>query len=142
MNNDQKKKALIAGASGISGSYIAQELLSRPDWQVMGLARTIPRGDSDDDMVFLAADMLEPSSLAQVSGYFSDLTHTYRGINVSTFPLGVSLVASYIHKNFGDELEVRVFKLPEILPCTLRCLPININLMLVLWSPLALRNKH
>jgi nucleoside-diphosphate-sugar epimerase len=33
---EQKKKVLIAGASGISGSYIAQELSSRSDWQVMG----------------------------------------------------------------------------------------------------------
>jgi len=28
--DDQKKKALIAGASGISGSYIVQELVTVP----------------------------------------------------------------------------------------------------------------
>ena len=73
--DDQKKKVLIAGASGISGSYIAQELVSRSDWQVTGLARAVPREDSDNGMLFLAADMLEPSSLEQVSDHFNDLTH-------------------------------------------------------------------
>ena len=46
--NDQKNKVLIAGASGISGSYIAEELASYSDWQVIGLARTNPRADSDN----------------------------------------------------------------------------------------------
>jgi nucleoside-diphosphate-sugar epimerase len=71
----QKNKVLIAGASGISGSYIAQELVSRSDWQVVGLARTIPREHSDNGILFLAADMLEPSSLEQVSEHFRGLTH-------------------------------------------------------------------
>ena len=73
--NDQKNKVLIAGASGISGSYIAQELASYSDWQVIGLARTNPRADSDNGTLFLAADMLNPSSLEQVSDHFNDLTH-------------------------------------------------------------------
>ncbi|SVD54232.1 uncharacterized protein METZ01_LOCUS407086, partial [marine metagenome] len=87
--DEQKKKVLIAGASGISGSYIAQELSSRSDWQVMGLARTIPPADSGNDsgMLFLAADMLEPSSLEQVSDHFNDLTHlVYAGYS----PMGGS----------------------------------------------------
>ena len=73
--NDQKNKVLIAGASGISGSYITQELASYSDWQVIGLARTNPRADSDNGTLFLAADMLNPSSLEQVSDHFNDLTH-------------------------------------------------------------------
>ena len=65
--NDQKNKVLIAGASGISGSYVSQELASQPNWQVIGLARTIPRAESDNGGLFLAADMLNPSSLEPVS---------------------------------------------------------------------------
>jgi nucleoside-diphosphate-sugar epimerase len=73
--DDEKKKVLIAGASGISGSYIAQELIGHSGWQVMGLARTIPPEDADSGVLFLAADMLEPSSLDQVAEHFSGLTH-------------------------------------------------------------------
>ena len=61
----------------VPAEFRAAILVSRSDWQVMGLARTIPSADSGDDngMFFLAADMLEPSSLEQVSDHFNDLTH-------------------------------------------------------------------
>ena len=52
----KRKKVLITGASGISGSYIAQELVSRSDWQVTGMARAVLREDSDKGTLFLAAE--------------------------------------------------------------------------------------
>ena len=47
--------------------------------------------------------------------YFADLTHTARGISVPTFPLGVSLTASYTKKELGSEVDVTLFKFPEAL---------------------------
>jgi hypothetical protein len=47
--------------------------------------------------------------------YFGDLTHTSRGISVPTFPLGTGLTASYTKKELGSEVDVTLFKFPEML---------------------------
>ncbi len=44
---------------------------------------------------------------------FSDLTHTGKGLASSTFPLGVSYVASYALKKFPEEISAEIFKYPE-----------------------------
>jgi len=43
----------------------------------------------------------------------SDLTHTYKGINSSYFPLGAAYVASYAKKTLGSKFNVKLFKFPE-----------------------------
>jgi radical SAM superfamily enzyme YgiQ (UPF0313 family) len=44
--------------------------------------------------------------------YFADLTHTAQGIHAKCMPLGAALVASYIRREFKDDLDVSLYKLP------------------------------
>ncbi len=52
--------------------------------------------------------------------YLADLTHTAQGISAPTFPLGISFVASYAVKEFGAELDFKLFKFPAALEQALR----------------------
>jgi radical SAM superfamily enzyme YgiQ (UPF0313 family) len=45
--------------------------------------------------------------------YFADLTHTGKGINSLTFPLGIALICSYTKKVFPGEFDIQLFKFPE-----------------------------
>src|SRR3989338_145499 len=45
--------------------------------------------------------------------FLADLTHTGRGIHASTFPLGMSFVASYAKEHLGEDYEIKVFKFPD-----------------------------
>ncbi|KRB93506.1 SDR family oxidoreductase [Noviherbaspirillum sp. Root189] len=56
-----QRTALVIGASGIAGSYVARELISN-GWAVYGLSRR-PRGDISGVRP-VAADLLDPSGLA------------------------------------------------------------------------------
>jgi radical SAM superfamily enzyme YgiQ (UPF0313 family) len=42
--------------------------------------------------------------------YFGDLTHDTIGLATEVFPLNIGLVASYAHKQFSEQLELRLFK--------------------------------
>ena len=44
--------------------------------------------------------------------YLADLTHVGKGIATEAFPLNVGLVASYAKKLYGNEIDVRLYKLP------------------------------
>ncbi len=57
---EMNKVALIVGASGITGSNLAQELLSQ-GWITYGLARN-PKQDMPN-LQPVAADLLQPESL-------------------------------------------------------------------------------
>ena len=72
---DDRKTVLIAGITGISGSYVAKDLAARPQWEVIGLSRRMPQFPIADDIRFVTADMLKPSDLSAVSGEFESLTH-------------------------------------------------------------------
>ena len=44
--------------------------------------------------------------------WISDLTHTAQGIGANGFPLGASYIYSYAKKNFENEFDFKLFKLP------------------------------
>ncbi|MBT4165932.1 radical SAM protein [archaeon] len=44
---------------------------------------------------------------------FADLTYTTKGLSNNTFPFGISLVASYAKKVFGDKIDVEIFHYPK-----------------------------
>ena len=47
--------------------------------------------------------------------YFGDLSHDTVGLATEVFPLNVAYVAAYAKKEFGDHIQVRLFKyLPEL----------------------------
>ena len=60
-----KPKALVAGASGITGSYLAEHLVSL-GWEVYGLARKPP--SNIEGVRPVAADLLDPASLKTALG--------------------------------------------------------------------------
>ncbi|MBT5472490.1 MAG: radical SAM protein [Nitrospina sp.] len=45
--------------------------------------------------------------------YFADLSHTAQGVMSKIFPIGVATVAAYAHQELGEQLEIKLFKLPE-----------------------------
>jgi len=47
--------------------------------------------------------------------FLADLTHTAHGIAAQTFPLGTASVTSYARARFGDRLDFRLFKFPQVL---------------------------
>ena len=73
--DDDRKTVLIAGITGISGSYIAKDLAARPQWEVIGLSRRMPQFPIADNIRLVTADMLKPSDLSAVSDEFANLTH-------------------------------------------------------------------
>jgi len=54
---------------------------------------------------------------------FADLTHTGKGVSSIMFPYGISLVASYALKKFGDKIEADIFKYPKNLQSFLEKTP-------------------
>ena len=52
--------------------------------------------------------------------WISDLTHTAQGIGANGFPLGASYIYAYAKKIFGNEFEIKLFKLPTHLEEELR----------------------
>ena len=47
--------------------------------------------------------------------YLGDLVHTWEKSSTWTFPLNIGYLAAYAKKMLGDEIEIRLFKRPEIL---------------------------
>src|SRR5262245_55517424 len=45
--------------------------------------------------------------------FLADLTHTKRGIQALTFPLGTAFVAAYAKHVLGDDFEFQLFKFPD-----------------------------
>ena len=69
-----KKVALVAGASGIIGRGIVEELARRDDWEVIGLARNPPEEPSGR---FLAVDLRDPADARTKLGGLSSVTHLF-----------------------------------------------------------------
>lgn len=44
--------------------------------------------------------------------YLADLTHVGNGIATEAFPLNIGLIASYAKKQFGDQVDIQLFKYP------------------------------
>ena len=45
--------------------------------------------------------------------YLADLTHTGQIVSANVHPLGIGLIAAYAHQEFGESLEIELFKYPE-----------------------------
>ena len=48
-----------------------------------------------------------------IKAYFADLSHTAQGVMSKIFPIGVATVAAYARQELGDQLEIKLFKLPK-----------------------------
>ena len=52
--------------------------------------------------------------------YFTDLTHMGVGINSKAFPLSIGILAAYTAKEFGDQVQIDLFKFPDDFNTALR----------------------
>jgi nucleoside-diphosphate-sugar epimerase len=69
------KKALVAGALGVTGRAILSHLVSLGDWEAIGLSRRSP--EFSTSAKFIAIDLLNRSQVeARLSG-IQDVTHIF-----------------------------------------------------------------
>ena len=67
--------------------------------------------------------------------YLADLTHIGHGIATEAFPLNVGLIASYTLKQFGSEVDIKLFKYPdELLQAIHREAPSILGLSNYAWN--------
>lgn len=53
--------------------------------------------------------------MAKIKIFLGDLVHSYQKTSTWTFPLNVGYIAAYTNKIFGNQVEVEIFKRPELL---------------------------
>lgn len=70
-----RKKALVAGALGVSGRAIVNHLTGLGDWEVIGVSRRAP--DFRTPARFLAVDLLDRADVERRLGEFHDVTHVF-----------------------------------------------------------------
>lgn len=70
-----RSKALIAGALGIVGSNIAEHLRARGDWDVVGIARSVPR--SDVSWRLQRADLTDAAACRELIAAEPGITHLF-----------------------------------------------------------------
>ena len=72
---NEKKVALVVGATGTAGYGVVDYLLGKDFWQVLALSRTIKEGHKKN-LVTIKGDLLEPRLLeSQLKGY--EVTHLF-----------------------------------------------------------------
>ncbi len=70
-----EKVALIAGAGGIVGRALMEEIAGRADWRAIGLSRHAP--DALPPGRHVRADLFEPASLEAIGGDLAEVTHVF-----------------------------------------------------------------
>jgi nucleoside-diphosphate-sugar epimerase len=70
-----QNKAVVVGALGVIGRYIAEKLIEEADWQVVGLSR---RKTSDGARYrHIAVDLLDAEDTRRKLGQLADVTHVF-----------------------------------------------------------------
>ena len=70
-----QNKAVVVGALGVIGRYIAEKLIEEPDWQVVGLSR---RKASDAARYrHIAVDLLDAEDTRRKLAQLTDVTHVF-----------------------------------------------------------------
>src|ERR1700694_5648663 len=93
--------AVVVGAQGVIGRYIAERFFSLPDWQVVGLSRR--RGEDGPRIRHISVDLLDPADArAKLSG-LSNATHVF----YAAFQAGSGPAADYA-KNIAANRDMLV----------------------------------
>jgi nucleoside-diphosphate-sugar epimerase len=69
------KKALVAGALGVTGRTLVNHLVSLGDWEVIGISRRTP--EFQTSAKYVAADLLNRSEVESRLGGIDDITHIF-----------------------------------------------------------------
>jgi nucleoside-diphosphate-sugar epimerase len=70
-----KKKAVVAGALGVSGWSLVNHLSTLPDWEVIGLSRRSPEFPSPAQ--FVSVDLLNRSAVDDCISHVGDVTYLF-----------------------------------------------------------------
>jgi nucleoside-diphosphate-sugar epimerase len=103
------KKALVAGALGVSGRALVNHLVSLPDWEVIGLSRRSPEFQSPARHI--AIDLLKRSDVDACLRSLGEVTHIF-------------YAALQPGSNFFDEIPPNLYMLQNIVEAvehTSRC---------------------
>jgi nucleoside-diphosphate-sugar epimerase len=71
----QQKKAVVAGALGVIGSYIVERLLTAGNWQVVGLSRRPAKAQAR--YRHISVDLLDRKDVGRKLADLSDTTHIF-----------------------------------------------------------------
>ena len=69
------RKALVAGALGVTGRALLEHLDADPGWSVVGLSRRAP--DFDTGATFLSVDLSDPADCSDKLSGLTDITHVF-----------------------------------------------------------------
>ena len=69
------KKALVAGAFGVSGRALVNHLVALGDWEVVGLSRRRP--EFETPARYVAIDLLNPSDVDACMSQLGEVTHIF-----------------------------------------------------------------
>jgi nucleoside-diphosphate-sugar epimerase len=69
------KKAIVAGALGVTGRNLVEHLVSLKEWEVVGLSRRSP--DFQTRARYLSVDLLNPDQIKAHLGAEKDVTHVF-----------------------------------------------------------------
>jgi nucleoside-diphosphate-sugar epimerase len=70
-----KYKALVAGGLGVIGLQLVEHLTTLPEWEVIGLSRRVPGGETTAS--YIAVDLLDPADVQAKLGGLTDITHIF-----------------------------------------------------------------
>ena len=70
-----KKKALVAGALGVIGRSLIQELEKRQDWEIVGISRRVPEKKGKTN--YLSLDLLDRDACRKEIGQLEGITHLF-----------------------------------------------------------------
>jgi nucleoside-diphosphate-sugar epimerase len=70
-----RKKAVVAGALGVSGRALVNHLVALGDWEVIGLSRRRP--EFQTPVRYIAIDLLNRADVDRIMGEIRDVTHVF-----------------------------------------------------------------
>ena len=70
-----KKKALVAGALGVIGRSLIQELVKQKDWDVVGISRRVPEKKGKTNS--LSLDLQDRDACRKELGQLEGITHLF-----------------------------------------------------------------
>ena len=70
-----KKKALVAGALGVIGRSLIQELEIQQDWEIVGISRRVPEKKGKTN--YLSLDLLDRDACRKEFGKQEGITHLF-----------------------------------------------------------------
>ena len=70
-----KKKALVAGALGVIGRSLIQELEKQQDWEIVGISRRVPEKKGKTN--YLSLDLLDRDACRKELGQLEGITHLF-----------------------------------------------------------------